>query len=91
MRERERLAKQRIVEQINLADREVIRGAPVRVHAAQFVRRERLVVHRAILLETASQLRFGTTSSRPPATIAAMLTQTGISTVLFSRAVATTD
>ena len=31
----ERLPQQRVVEQIDLADRQVVRGAPVRVHARQ--------------------------------------------------------
>ena len=39
---RERLAQQRVVEQVDLADGEVVRGAPVRVEAAQLLGRERL-------------------------------------------------
>ena len=39
--ERERLAQQRIGEQINLPDREIVRGAPIRVDAMQCVVGER--------------------------------------------------
>ena len=40
--ERQRLAQQRVVEQVDLADREVVGGAPPRVDALQLVARERL-------------------------------------------------
>jgi hypothetical protein len=43
--EPERLAEQRIVEQIDLPDRQIVGGAPPVVHAAQEVGRESLVVH----------------------------------------------
>ena len=35
--ELERLAKERIVEQVDLPDGKIVRRAPVRVHAAEFV------------------------------------------------------
>ena len=35
--ERERLAQERIVEQVNLPDGKIVRRTPVRVHAAQLV------------------------------------------------------
>src|SRR5213078_4113183 len=41
----QRLAQQRVVEQVDLADREVIRGAPVGVEAGELVARER-IAHR---------------------------------------------
>ena len=39
--EGQRLAQQRIVEQIDLADREIIRGAPIGVDRGEFGRRQR--------------------------------------------------
>jgi hypothetical protein len=38
----QRLSEKRVVEEVDLADREVVRGAPVRVDALQLVGRERV-------------------------------------------------
>ena len=45
MRERQGLLQQRIVEKINLPDRQVVGGAPIGVHLVKQFRRERVCFH----------------------------------------------
>jgi hypothetical protein len=42
----QRFPQQRVIEEVDLPDGEVVRGAPVGVDAAQFVRRKRVRGHR---------------------------------------------
>ena len=48
IRERQRPLQQRIVVEINLADRQIVRGAPVGVHLVEQFRRESVCFHGSI-------------------------------------------
>jgi hypothetical protein len=55
VRERQRLAQQRVVVEVDLADGDVVGGAPVRVHARQQVGRERLVWGQQVILHSSAR------------------------------------
>ena len=63
VRERQRPLQQRIVVEVDLADRQVVGGAPVGIHPAEQFRRERLGLHDSPLRQI---IRFG------PGTICAL-------------------
>ena len=65
--ELERLAQQRVVEQVDLADGEVVRGAPVRVHAAEKVVGERRHGRRILAVDFFRAARSPRRLRRPPA------------------------
>ena len=66
----QRLGQQRIVEQVDLADGEVVRGAPVGVHAREFVRFQGVCrlppgsVHHASLLSRWNRVRVASPGTR---------------------------
>jgi hypothetical protein len=57
--DRQRLAQQRVVEQVDLADREVVGGTPVRVQKLQFALRERTLGRRGRVVHAVHMLTPG--------------------------------